>query len=287
MYLPDLEKIAPKLWLTSIQSSANISPFHRQIVRNRHLVITEDPQLHLAWVADRIFTKPLPTYLLSHTFWVRYFQRSGCTIANCKSSDNEHLLQRQRVIPSALGFLRTYYHPVKYETDFHIAKDARLMPPQITWIDFSDLMSSVAVVVQDADVCGRYKYGELRLSRLNFYSKIFLRKSYFPRRHSQYGSHFAHYFTPLLFVFGILSLVLSAMQVITASDTLIKTNPAWQKFWQLCTWFPIAVLGMVLFISLVLVLLFSYRFVDELYVSIAYKIKKRRTAREKPISSIV
>jgi hypothetical protein len=77
------------------------------------------------------------------------------------------------------------------------------------------------------------------------------------------------------------------MQVITASDTSIKTNPTWQRFWQLCIWLLIAVLGMVLFISLVLVLLFSYRFVDELYVSIAYKIKKRRTTREKPISSIV
>jgi hypothetical protein len=79
----------------------------------------------------------------------------------------------------------------------------------------------------------------------------------------------------------------SAMQVYTASDTSIKTNPPWQRFWQLCTWFPIAVMGMVLFISLVLMLLFSYRFVDELYVSVSYKIKKRRTAREKPISSIV
>lgn len=67
-YSEDLEKLAPKLWLMSTQSSSNISPLHRQKVKARNIVITEDPRLHLAWVGDRIFIKPMPLYLLSYNF---------------------------------------------------------------------------------------------------------------------------------------------------------------------------------------------------------------------------
>ncbi|KAF2635277.1 hypothetical protein P280DRAFT_462132 [Massarina eburnea CBS 473.64] len=287
LYLSDLEKMAPKLWLMSMQSSANISALHRQTVKNRRLIITEDPELHLVWVADRIFIKPLPPYLLSHAFWVCYFQTGGCTAANCKLSDNEHVLQKQRIIPSALGFLRTYNHLIKYETDFHIAKEAHLIPPNITWIDFSDFMSSVATAVQDADVCERYTYGELRLSRLNFYSKFFLHKFYFRRRHSQYGSYFAQFFAPLLFVLGMFSVVLSAMQVITASDPLLQNQPTWDKFWQFCTWFSMLSLVMVMLISFVLILLFSYRFINEWYHAITDRIRRTMAVKTKAMTSVV
>ncbi|KAE9966188.1 hypothetical protein EG328_009104, partial [Venturia inaequalis] len=44
---PDLEAIAPRLWVMSTQSSANINPLHRQRVKGREIVITEEPRLHL------------------------------------------------------------------------------------------------------------------------------------------------------------------------------------------------------------------------------------------------
>jgi hypothetical protein len=56
----ELEVIAPHLWMMSTQSSANISPLHRQKVKRREIVITEEPKLHLVWIYDRIFIKPLP-----------------------------------------------------------------------------------------------------------------------------------------------------------------------------------------------------------------------------------
>ena len=51
------------------QSSANINALNRQIVKGRKIIITEDPQLHLIWLQDRIHIKPVPQCLLSHAFW--------------------------------------------------------------------------------------------------------------------------------------------------------------------------------------------------------------------------
>src|SRR3954452_11877357 len=45
--LKDLEIISPYLWMMSKQDSKNISPLHRQKVKGREIIITEDPRLHL------------------------------------------------------------------------------------------------------------------------------------------------------------------------------------------------------------------------------------------------
>jgi hypothetical protein len=64
-----LEAVASHLWILSTQSSANVSSLHKQKVRGREILVTEDPRLHLVWINDRIFIKPLPPYLLSYQFW--------------------------------------------------------------------------------------------------------------------------------------------------------------------------------------------------------------------------
>jgi len=43
----DLEALAPRLWVISIQSGANINPLHRQRVKGREIIVTEEPRLHL------------------------------------------------------------------------------------------------------------------------------------------------------------------------------------------------------------------------------------------------
>ncbi len=68
LYTRELDTISPNLWLLATRSSGHVSPLHHQIVKGRRVVITEDPRLHLLWIDDRIFIKPLPLYLLSHEF---------------------------------------------------------------------------------------------------------------------------------------------------------------------------------------------------------------------------
>ncbi|KAH8730326.1 hypothetical protein GQ44DRAFT_701175 [Phaeosphaeriaceae sp. PMI808] len=64
----DLEIMAPRLWIMTTLSSANIKPLHRQLVKGREIIVTEEPRLHLVWIHNRIFIKPLPHYLLSQAF---------------------------------------------------------------------------------------------------------------------------------------------------------------------------------------------------------------------------
>ncbi|KAK4175040.1 hypothetical protein QBC36DRAFT_190798 [Triangularia setosa] len=59
-YASDLETIAPRLWIMSTQSSTNIEPLHRQRIKGREILVTGDPRLHLVWIHDRIFIKPIP-----------------------------------------------------------------------------------------------------------------------------------------------------------------------------------------------------------------------------------
>ncbi|KAH8759303.1 hypothetical protein F5883DRAFT_368597, partial [Diaporthe sp. PMI_573] len=177
----DLDRMAGKLWWMSKQDSANISPLHRQSVKRRSIVATEDPKLHLVWIHDQIFVKPLPRYLTSHAFWRHHLGTD---------SDPETRTRSRRVRTAALGYLRTYFHLVRSEYDFHIAQspDLRLFPAGITWEQFCDFAFHL-VRVADRDVSRRYAYGEIRLTRLNFYAPLVLGKSHFQRVEYQYGAY--------------------------------------------------------------------------------------------------
>ena len=195
----DLDRIADRLWWMSKQDSANISPLHRQFVKGRSIIVTEDPKLHLVWIRDRIFVKPLPLYLTSHTFWKKYLGNDTNT----------------RVRKAALGYLRTYLYLIRSESDFCIARDPslHLVPAGITWAQFCDFSADLAKIC-NRNVSERYVYGEIRLTRLNFFAPLLLRKSYFQRMDYQYREYFARFYGPILFMIGIVSVILGGLQVI-------------------------------------------------------------------------
>lgn len=276
----DLEKLAPHLWMMSTQSSANISPLHRQRVKGRRIIITEDPRLHLVWVDDRIFIKPLPAYLLSHVFWSIFMcshDHDG-TVSASLLLKHDGRKRQARIARAALGYLRTYYHLVRYESDFLIAQEEHLVP---SYIDFASFCAFTAALpsIPDAAVSGRYAYGELRLSRLNFYAKLFLRKYYFQRLHPQYGAYLAQFYAPVLFLFGVLSVILGAMQVETATEALFPSHVVWEGFWYVCRWFSMMALGLVLMVCIALTCLFLYRFLDEWSHAISTRLRKKRAMR--------
>jgi hypothetical protein len=94
----DLEFMASRLWWMSKQHSANISPLHRQLVKRRTVLVTEEPKLHLVWINDRMFVKPLPRYLTSYAFWRDYLGDSASGISHSR---------RISIRKAALGYLRT------------------------------------------------------------------------------------------------------------------------------------------------------------------------------------
>jgi len=246
--LKDLEEIARHLWMMSKQDSKNISPLHRQLVKNRNIIVTEDPRLHLIWYHDRIFIKPLPKYLLSHKFWKMHL------------SFKPPLAAEQKVLRKAiLGYLRTYIYLVRHESDFRIAisDDLQLIPKNISFLQFSDFISQLEFIT-NREVSERYAYGEIRLTRLNFYSKIFLGKFSFHRVNTQYSDYFATFYGPILFLFGIVSVLLNAMQL-EMSVEQVDTSRPWKGYWQVCRWFSVICVGLVAFLIGWLLVLWGYK----------------------------
>ncbi|KAF5538071.1 ankyrin protein 3 [Fusarium phyllophilum] len=203
----DLDRVSDKLWWMSKQDSTNIWPLHRQLLQGRSIIVTENPKLHLVWINDRVFIKPLPRFIESHDFWREHL---------CSNNTTEDV----RIRRAAMGYLRTYFYLIRHESDFRIAKDPSLclVPEDITWGQFCDFTSDFDKIL-DKDVSLRYAYGQIRLTRLNFYAPVILHKSYFQRIDFQYGQYFARFYAPVLFAIGITSVTLSGLQVVASLET--------------------------------------------------------------------
>ncbi|CAD6447537.1 086c01a9-8a11-4959-8691-97440515b2ac-CDS [Sclerotinia trifoliorum] len=261
---PILEKISPRLWWMSTQSSAHIGPLHHQGVKLRDIVISENPELHLIWYYDKIFIKPVPKYLLSFDFWHTYLISPTSPLGS----------EREIIKRSALGFLRTYRYLVQYESDFNIAIKRRLLPEATTWESFSRLVSDLRRI-DDGDVTGRYAFGEIRLSRLNFYIKIILGKSTFHKVYGQYGAYFGRFYGPVLFILGIVSIILNALQLEMAVESLDSTR--WQSVRDISRFTSVLVAAILCGIAFVLFLLLVLRIAAEWF----YACRDRRRQRRK------
>jgi hypothetical protein len=86
-------------------------------------------------------------------------------------------------------------------------------------------------------VSQRYHYGELRLTRLNLYAPLLIRKFNYEQIHGQYADFFGRMFGPILFIFAVISILLNSMQVELAAEQLMGSEAQWEGFWELCRWF--------------------------------------------------
>jgi hypothetical protein len=265
LWSEDLDRMAPRLWIMTTPSSANINPLHRQRVKGREIIVTEEARLHLVWIHDRIFIKPIPRYLLSHDFWEAYLDQKPQSL----DSDRSNL----RAV--AAGFLRTYRYLIRHESDFHFAQQEslRLIPKDVDWASFCHFTSDLNGI-QDSAVSRRYCFGELRLTRLNFYAPFLLRKFRFEQVHGQYGDYFARLYGPVLFVFAVVSTVLNSMQVALAADQLLAAH--WVAVWHASRWFSaISVVGTAI-VALCFAVLWLWMFLDEWVYTLRQKWKARR-----------
>ncbi|KAK6373531.1 hypothetical protein LTS17_008023 [Exophiala oligosperma] len=262
----ELDRMAPHLWMMSLNSSTNISPLHRQLVKGRDIVITEDPMLHLVWLPDRIYVKPLPAYLLSFVFWDHYLLGRSLPLTQ---------RSRDRIREAALGYLRTWSYLVRHESDLFLAQKFHLIPSSISWAQFC-AFTSLFDAIADADVSKRYAFGELRLTRLNLYCKLFLGKMRLHRfPATTYGTYFSRFKTPFLFVFAVLSVVLNAVQVGLAVEPL--TARQWPGIWTMGRVLMVLTLCCSLTLTVFLGVLFMLRFGLEWRHAILDEIYRRRT----------
>ena len=268
----DLDRMAPRLWLMATQSGSHISPLHHQKIKGRRIVITKDPGLHLVWIDDRIFIKPLPLYLQSYAFWAKYLSESRQTKPNEKPLETMFpgwSMRKEPIFRAALGLLRSYAFLIRHSSDLDIAIQHRLLPPETTFLSFC-LFKSQLLGIPDSEVSPRYGYGQLRLTRLNFWSKIFLGRWDYETVHHQYAQYFQRFYGPLLFTFGFFSVVLSALQVEMAVESIWQSHQ-WRAFWVFSRVFSIISLALVSVPALGLLLLFVGKNVMELRYALTHR----------------
>ncbi|OCK74811.1 hypothetical protein K432DRAFT_338439 [Lepidopterella palustris CBS 459.81] len=215
---PRLNAIHHHLWLAGLPNCAR--PLHRQKLVGREIFITEDPEEHLVWRETRIFIKPLPDFLLDYSYWENYL-----------CSDEE-------LHKSACGLLLSYAWLVRHKSDLRIAKESGLLSGDIEWSSWVEFLQFFLDRLHPSTldkVNKRYKYGELRLTRLNeIYRYVpptyslnnFVRG--FRSGSTWYTAFFERNFKWMLAVFASISVVLSALQLGLATD-LLKAKVGFQR----------------------------------------------------------
>ncbi|KAL4745418.1 hypothetical protein BDW72DRAFT_211464 [Aspergillus terricola var. indicus] len=263
--------MASKLWWMSKQDSGNISPLHRQTVKNRQIIVTEDPRLHLIWIDNRIFLKPLPRYLTSYIFWHEFM-----------NNEPEHIDIR-KLRKAALGYLRTYLHLIQHESDLRIAQDSALclVPKEVTWTQFCNFLADLNSIT-DNDVSERYHYGEIRLTRLNYYAPVLLGRTRYQRVDYQYRAYFARIQGPLLSAFAFFAILLNCMQVYLATATSDAKYMV-TKILDGCYWASIFIGTVTCLLMLTLAFIFGFKLFREWRFAIHGQIKRRKE-QQKEIS---
>ena len=267
----DLNVLQPQLWLVATQKSSHIAALHDQIVRGRNIVITEKPGLHCVWNEDRVFIKPMPRWLMSHAWW-KFVKRSSEGLrppGNC---------EWEAIYRAALGFTRSYYYLIIHESDFDLAQHHKLIPRDITLKDFQNFIDAFGDI-QDASVSLRYTFGDLRLSRLNWLAKSHLGRLHYHKIHRQYHNYFSRFYGPLLFIFGIFTVVLDAMQVTLGSSSVaVDQGGGWNSVINICRWFSIVTILVVIWIIILLLSMLSYRIFRELVYALKDIFRLRKSS---------
>jgi hypothetical protein len=237
---PILNKLYSNLWIITRKSGAHIDILSEHFVKQRSIIIVENPRLHLIWCENIVYLKPIPHCLLSHNFWETYLVPQRASQDSGSYSSDE--LSANCLL--ALGFLRSYAHLIRYESDFIIAQEAHLLPSATTFTAFQIFIHSFLTIPDDL-VAVRYHFGQIRLSRLNYLVRILQPSEgfswYYHKPYWKTGQFVKHYAAPIIFIFAPLSLILSAMQVVLAAPG----DDAWRVLASVSWGFSVAVIVLI------------------------------------------
>jgi len=275
--IPEIDLIAKELSVKRLQDIIHLlwlsgrpvppRPLHHQQALGREITVTERMESHLIWGSGRIFAKPIPRYLLNPLFWEDHLACNRCQGGDDAAVGGDPLrtpsssCQHPQLRACALGFLLSYVALVAYESDFAIAKEKRLIPAEVTWLQWRQLVREI--LAEDganclyAHVAPRFIYGELRLNRLNliFFARHGPFSSGFVATWHSFGSFYRDNSAWIITIAAYVILILSAAQV-ALSTTKTVDNDAFQTgsfgFSVFAIILPGFTLGMLVFISTIL-----------------------------------
>lgn len=217
-----LKKHCKKLWVAGRPLPPR--PLHYQRLLGREIVVAERMDLHLIWTSGRIYIKPIPRFLLDPSFWNKYLacqHGPDCWQTTDPPCDSSKLRR------CALGFLFSYAALICHESDFQVANDSHLLPENIYWDDWRDFVAELDTKHIYNKIDERFRYGELRLGRLNKLQLVASGAKYLSSW-SRYGDFFSENFTWLASTTVYIAVVLTAMQVGLATTSLAD-NEAFQR----------------------------------------------------------
>ena len=242
-----LNIIHKHLWIAGLERPAR--PLTEQSVLGRQIVVTEQTDLHLLWISGRIFVKPLPDFLLCASVWDEYICRDA------------------QLYEQSLGLLLSYVWLISHKNDFRIAQSHGLISESISWKSWNGLVTSMASRMdfnKRDKVNIRYRFGELRLNRVNWAYR-FCSRTRSPTnllRGYKYGYYYYESFLEknlkwLVSITVYVSLVLAAMQVGLDTDYLgqsVQFQNASYGFSVVAILAPVSIITTVLLVVGVLVL---------------------------------
>ena len=143
-----LNTIQQSLWFAGLERVAR--SLQQNVLLGRQIIVTEQTDMHMVWHDSKIFMKPLPEFLLCHSVWER------------------DLCRHPELYGRGLGLLSSYLQLVRAKSDLRIAHANGLLPVEISWEQWTKLSRALHRHISPQAIDSRYKYGELRLARLNW-----------------------------------------------------------------------------------------------------------------------
>lgn len=201
--LNKLNSIHDYLWMAGRPN--NINPLHKQICMRREILIVEDINLHMVWYDNIIYIKPLQEKIID------------------EYNDN-NFKEDIEFIECINGFLNSYIKLVKTKHDFYIAVEKKLIGETIDWEIWKNFYYNFNKKMDNINLNKRYKYGELRLYRLNWIYRLNMKGLNFFNVYRQYDNYFTKYIQISIILFTYLSIYLTAMQVMLASTESMYYN---------------------------------------------------------------
>ncbi|KAG5764692.1 hypothetical protein H9Q72_007244 [Fusarium xylarioides] len=213
-----LNEIHNQLWMVGKPMPGR--PLHQHLVYGRKIVCAEQADLHLLWDDYRLFVKPCPDYLLSFDFWERYL---------CSGDDSLWAI--------AAGMVQSYTWLIQDKSDWKIAQTEGILSECITWERWTAFVCSFTdhLEASDLDVNPRFKYGNLRLPRIQWIWRfrsqtggVHASVNGYLNPYSSYRHFFKQMVAPITVATVYFALILAAMQVGLAT-TMLQDSDAFQS----------------------------------------------------------
>ncbi|KAK3806521.1 MAG: hypothetical protein JOS17DRAFT_767656 [Linnemannia elongata] len=195
----EANKIAGDLWKAG-RHCEKTRPLTAFQCLNNSFVVTIDIKLHLVWDTRSkiMYLKPLPAWCTNHTI-----------VEKIRVNDPE-------LYENLCGFLFSYSKLIRSRHDFELAKKTLLIQTEVEWEKWRHFVNSFQTKIPHERLRGRYRYGPLRLDRLNLIKRTNFGNAglFYYNVYPSYGAYFEGYFQAAILVFAFLSIMLSCGQVL-------------------------------------------------------------------------